>query len=81
MVDGLSADEGGAGREREAEDQGQRNGRSVHQAPEGGELVERHGKVPELVNEPPGQRRVVRSGQCLDSTYLNGVKMIFTAFG
>ena len=23
----------------------------------------------------------VRSGQCLNSTYLNGVNMIFTAFG
>ena len=74
------ADKSGTGGERQTQEKRQGDSCTVEQAFEGCKLGERHDKIPYGFGWPPG-RGGVRSARCLDSSYLNGVNIIFTAFG
>jgi len=75
----LRAREGGGAGEHHAQNQKDRRDRAVEQAFEIRNLQQGHDKVSFWFHSP--LREAVRSGQCLDTTYLNDVKIIFTAFG
>ena len=77
----LGADKGGPDGERQAEEENDRDRRTVEEAFKRCKLCERHDKVPWFRIVTPGGAGGVRSGRCLDSIYLNGVNMIFTSFG
>lgn len=74
-----NAGKGGGAGKQDAEEQNDGRDRTIKNAFKSGKLSEGHDRASFLFN-PPG-REAVRSGRCLDTTYLNVVKFIFTMFG